>query len=60
LDANTGKARYGRRRLSKPARRPLRAPAISRLECGRRGCSPAALSGSGFWEESDMVAGRSR
>lgn len=46
FDATMGKARYGRRRLSNPARRPQRAPATSRLACGRRGlgggrCSPA-------------------
>ncbi|KAF0911217.1 hypothetical protein E2562_007987 [Oryza meyeriana var. granulata] len=43
FDATTGKARYGRQRLSKPARRPQRAPATSRLPCGRTGYSPAPL-----------------
>jgi hypothetical protein len=50
FDASTGKARYGARRLAKPERRPRRAPAISRVECGSGGAwasSPAPELGFG-------------
>jgi hypothetical protein len=57
FDASTGKARYGARRLAKPERRPRRAPAISRVECGSGAafaCSPVPELGLGA--EADTAA----
>lgn len=58
FDASTGKARYGARRLVKPERRPRRAPAISRVECGSgAACGPSAVPELGLGAEADTGAG---
>jgi hypothetical protein len=63
FDASTGNARYGARRLAKPERRPRRAPAISRVECGSGGAcasSPAPEVGFGTEAAADDMAAPGR